>query len=118
MANYKDGIIRDGRIKGTGKVLGNIKEGIVRESSSSVKGTGKVVGNIKDDIIRESSSSVKGTGKIILNLKDGVVRKSSSSVRGTGSKIDKVDAFMIDGMERELDSEIVAAYHFLIKKIV
>ena len=31
--NYKDGIIRDGRSIGSGSVLGNLKDGIIRKSS-------------------------------------------------------------------------------------
>jgi hypothetical protein len=37
---------------------------------------------------------------------------------GAGSQIGKVSDFSIKGMERELDSEIVACYHFLVKKII
>lgn len=30
MANFKDGVIRDGNSLGTGQALGNIKDGIIR----------------------------------------------------------------------------------------
>ena len=86
-----------------------VKDGKIRKGSST--GT-TPLGNVKDGKIREGSS----TGATpILNVKDGKVRKGSST--GT-TPIGKVQDFMIKGMERELDAEIVAAYHFLIKKIV
>jgi hypothetical protein len=92
MANFKDGVVRDGSSAGTGKAFGNIKDGVVRDGSS------------------------KGTGKAIFNIKGGAVRDGSSV--GTGKTIGKFSAYTIKGMERELDAEIVATYHFLIKKIV
>ena len=52
----------------------------------------------------------------MFNAKGGVVRNGSSI--GSGSTIGKLKDFPIKGMERELDAEIVAAYHFLVKKIV
>lgn len=65
MANFKDGVIRDGNSLGSGQALGNIKDGIIRNGSS--KGAGSSLGNIKDGIIRDGSS--KGAGKAILNVK-------------------------------------------------
>jgi hypothetical protein len=65
-------------------------------------------------IIRDGSS--KGFGNALFNVKDGVVRDGSSL--GFGKTIGKISDFTIKGMERELDAEIVAAYHFLVKKIV
>jgi len=50
------------------------------------------------------------------NFKDGVIRNGSSI--SAGNPIGKVSNFTIKGMERELDAEIVAAYHFLVKKII
>ena len=58
----------------------------------------------------------KGSGSALFNVKDGVVKNGQSL--GSGSTIGKVSDFTIKGMERELDSEIVATYHFLVKKIV
>ena len=92
MANYKDGVIRDGSSPGSGKALGNIKGGIIRDGSSL------------------------GSGRAILNVKNGEVRDGSSL--GAGRAIGKVGAFAIKGMERELDEAMVAAFHFLVKKIV
>ncbi len=70
--------------------------------------------NFKDGMIREGN--FVGTGKTLGNIKDRVVR--NGSVAGAGSQIGKVSDFSIKGMERELDSEIVACYHFLVKKII
>ena len=69
--------------------------------------------NYKDGVVRDGVSIGSGTG--LGNIKDGVVRSGSSL--GSGGTIGKVSNFTIKGMERELDGEIVAAYHFLVKKI-
>ncbi|MER9330606.1 hypothetical protein [Mesorhizobium sp. M0488] len=45
-----------------------------------------------------------------------MVRNGSS--KGSGSIIRKVTDFTIKGIERERDDEIVAVYHFLIKKFL
>ena len=74
--------------------------------------------SIKDGVIREGSSSGLGTGRPVGNVKDGVVRAGSSSGLGTGSTKGKVSQYSIKGMERESDAEIVAAYHFLVKKFL
>jgi hypothetical protein len=112
MSNFKDGVVRDGSSIGSGHALGNIKDGVIRDGSSS--GSGKALGNVKDGVVRDGSS--KGSGRALFNVKDGVVRDGSSL--GSGRSIGKVSEFTIKGMERELDGEIVAAHHFLIKKIV
>jgi len=65
-------------------------------------------------MIRTGSSL--GSGSTIGNVKDGVVRNGSS--KGSGSTVGKVADYMIKGMERERDDEIVAAYHFLVKKFL
>jgi hypothetical protein len=52
----------------------------------------------------------------VANFRDGVIKNGSSL--GAGSTIGKVKDFTIKGMERELDAEIVAAYHFLVKKLI
>ncbi len=116
-ANFKDGIIRDGDRVGSGDRLGNIKKDIIRIGNSSYAGNGDRIGNIKDDIIREGNSSYAGNGDRILNIKDGIVREGNSSYTGNGNKIGKVEDFAIVGMERELDADMVACYHFLVKKI-
>lgn len=117
-ANYKDGVIRDGSSIGNGSVLGNVKNGVVRKGTSSSLGNGDIQGNVKDGVIRKGTSSSLGNGDVILNIKDGYVRAGTSSSPGNGDKKGAVNEFAIKGMERELDSEMVAAYHFLVKKIV
>lgn len=115
-SNFKDGIIRDRSSIGSGNVLGNIKGGIIRKGSGSV-GSGSIVGNVKDGVIREGSSSNPGSGNVIGSVKNGDVYKGTGSSAGSGSKIGKVKDFSITGMEREKDEDMVAAYHFLVKKI-
>jgi hypothetical protein len=112
MANFKDGVVRDGSSIGTGKAMGNIKDGIIRDGSS--KGSGRALGNVKDGIIRDGSS--KGSGKVQFNVKGDIVKNGSSL--GAGRTIGKAIDFWIKGMERELEAEMVAAYHFLVKKII
>lgn len=111
-ANFRGGVIRDGTSVGSGNALGNIKDGVIRDGSSV--GSGKALGNVKDGIIRDGSS--KGGGRALLNVKGDTVRNGSSLA--SGSPIGKVKDFSIKGMERELDADIVATYHFLVKKIV
>ena|SRR5690348_10719773 len=106
-ANFKDGVIRDGSSVGSGKALGNIKDGIIRDGSS--KGSGKALGNATDGVVRDGSS--KGSGRVLLEVKGDLVKSS-------GRSVGKLSDFSIKGMERELDAEIVAVYHFLVKKIV
>lgn len=110
MVNFKDGVIRDGSSVGSGNALGNIKDGVIRSGAS--KGSGNALGNIKDGIIRNGST--KGSGNALFNVKGDVVRNGSSL--GSGNIIGKVGDYSIKGMERELDAEIVAAYHFLVKR--
>jgi hypothetical protein len=57
-----------------------------------------------------------GSGTAIGNVKDGVVRNGSG--KGSGSIVGKVSDFTIKGIERERDDEIVAVYHFLVKKFL
>jgi hypothetical protein len=110
MANFKGGVIRDGISPGSGKALGNIQNGIVRDGSSP--GFGRALGNFQAGLIKEGSSAGFG-GRGILNVKNGEVRAVAS-----GRSLGKVTAFAIKGMERELDEAMVAAFHFLVKKIV
>jgi hypothetical protein len=65
-------------------------------------------------IIRDGS--YKGVGRELFNVQDGVVR--DGSYLGVGNELGRLDDFSIAGMERELDAAMVAAYHFLVKKIV
>ena len=72
--------------------------------------------NFKDGIIMDGSSI--GSGNILGNVKDGIIYKGNSSYPGGGDNIGRVSDFKIEGMEREKDGEIVAAYHFLVKKFL
>lgn len=111
--SFKNGVIRDGS-----QILGNIKQGIIRKGTYSTAGSGQIVGNTKNGIIREGSSSVAGSGHIIGNVKDQTVKVGSSSVAGSGQTKGKVKDYSIPGMEREKDEDIVACYHFLVKKFL
>lgn len=116
--NFKNGVIRESssRSIGAGTCIGNLQRDAIREGGNSA-GTGRVVGNTKDGVIYESSISSPGSGAVIGNVKDGWVYKSSKRGPGTGKKIGRVEDFTIFGMEREKDENIVAAWHFLVKKI-
>lgn len=70
--------------------------------------------NYKDGIIRNGSSI--GSGNSLCNIKDDIIR--DGSYVSIGRTIGKIKDYPIKGMEQELDAEIVATYHFLIKKIV
>ena len=100
------------------KIVGNVKEHVFRQGTSSTPGTGTVDGNVKNDVIRAGLSSTLGTGSILGNVKNEYVYRGSSSTPGTGTRVDKVSKFTIPGMERESDADIVAAYHFFIKKFL
>ncbi len=108
MINYENGVIRDE----SGTVLGNIMHGVIRDGSP--KGSGNPLGNVKKGVIRDGTST--GNGNALFNVKGGAVRNGSSL--GGGIAIGKIADFTIRGMERESSDEIVAAYHFLINKIV
>jgi len=72
--------------------------------------------NFKDGIIRDGSSV--GSGSALGNVKDGIIRTGNCSPAGCGSEKGKVKDYTIKGMEREDDAEMVAAYHFLVKKFL
>ena len=118
MANYKDGIISEGFQIGSGTALGNISDGIIREARNySSIGTGTCVGNVKDGIIYKGNYSSQGYGDNLGNVKDGIIYKGSWSSPGHGDNIGRVSDFKIEGMEREPEAIMVAAYHFLVKNI-
>ena len=109
--DLKNGVLRDGRI------IGNIKNGVIRKSSSSSPGAGTILGNVKNCIIRRGSSSSIGSGAVIGNVKAGVIRKGSSSSLGSGTTIGKVNDIEIKGISAVAESEAVAMYHFLVEEI-
>lgn len=118
-SNYKNGIIRESNAKalGYGDVLGNLKDDIIRSGSVAVKGSGHVVGNTKNGVIFENTVAAVGSGRPIGSVKNGYVFKGSTNAAGSGVRVGKVSDFTIDGMEREKDENIIAAWHFLVKKI-
>ena len=50
MANFKNGVFRNGSSLGSGSAIGNIKNGIVRNGSSL--GSGSTIGKAKDYSIK------------------------------------------------------------------
>ena len=86
------------------------KNGVIRSS-------GKCVGNVKNDVIREGSSSSPGSGKCVGNVKGGVVRRSSSSSAGSGSKVGKTRDYSIKGANYVDEAIVVACYHFLVRRV-
>ena len=109
---FKNGVIRNG-----GRCVGNVKNDVIREGSSSSPGSGKCVGNVKNDVIREGSSSSPGSGKCVGNVKGGVVRRSSSSSAGSGSKVGKTRDYSIKGANYVDEAIVVACYHFLVRRV-
>lgn len=116
-ANYQDGIIRDGSNIGYGDVLGNIKDGIIRRCNLAAVGHGDAVGNVTEGIIRSGNLTSVGHGDAVGNVKDSIVRRGNLTTAGHGDQIGTVNDFAIKGMAREKDEEMVATYHFLVKKI-
>ena len=89
--NFKNGVIRESfsRSIGAGTCIGNLQRDAIREGGNSA-GTGRVVGNTKDGVIYESSISSPGSGAVIGNVKDGWVYKSSTRGPGTGKKSEEL----------------------------
>ena len=50
--NIKDGVIRNGSSIGSGSAIGNVKNGVIRKSSSSSAGSGNSIGKVKDYTIK------------------------------------------------------------------
>jgi hypothetical protein len=132
MANFKDGLIRDGDTVGHGKILGNIKDGVIRAGGYDLVGHGRVVGNAKNGVIRAGIGNA-GTGSVIGNVKEGIIKVGNHIQAGFGEPIGHIDDCVIkDGITSGIgktigkvkgaevceDEEIVAAYHFLVKEIL
>ena len=92
MVNFVDGVVRTGSFKGMGEPLCNVVDGVVK------------------------TGAWKEMGQGLFNVLDGVAREGT--MKGLGTSLGKVNKFAIKGMEKELDAEMVAAYHFFVKKIV
>jgi hypothetical protein len=117
MANFQDGIIRDGSSIGNGDILGNVKDGIIYKGTYPFPGNGDVLGNVKDGVIYKGTYPFPGNGETLGNVKDGIVYKGTYPFPGNGDNIGRVSDFKIEGMEREPEVIMVAAYHFLVKNI-
>ncbi len=104
MVSYDNGMIQDD----SGKVLGNILSGIIRDGDKL--GTGSTLGNVKQGLIRDAE------GNVLFNVKRGVVRNGKAV--GGGINLGKIGDYSISGMQGESAEEIVASYHFLVGKIV
>ena len=95
--------------------MGNLKKDVYRNGSS--EGSGTVLGNIKNGVVRKGNSSNAGNGSVIGNIKNGIVRKGSSSNAGNGSNIGKTKDYAFKGSSSVGEAEAVALYHFLEKEI-
>jgi len=89
---------KNGDIRENGQILGRLHDDVIRNN------VGAVLCRTRNDEIRNNA------GTLIGKVKDGVVRSP------TGMRLGNVKDYMIDGMEHEKDVNIVAAYHFLVKK--
>ena len=56
MGNLKKDVYRNGSSEGSGSVVGNIKNGVVKKGSSSSLGSGSTIGKTKDYAFKGSSS--------------------------------------------------------------
>lgn len=104
MASYDNGLVQDD----SGKVVGNVWAGLVRDGDAA--GTGNTVGQVKHGLISDS------TGNVLFNVKKGVIRDGTAL--GGGLSLGKVGDLNIAGMLGQPADEVVAGYHFLVKKIV
>ncbi len=95
MANIK---FQNGDIRENGQLLGKCKNDEVRDRY------GSLLCKTRNDEIRSN------TGTLIGKVRDGCVYSAN------GSRLGRIDDYMIDGMQHEKDVNIVATYHFLVKK--
>lgn len=104
MVSYDNGVIQDD----SGKVLGNILSGIIRDGDKL--GTGNTLGNVKQGLVLDDE------GNVLFNVKKGVVRNGKAL--GGGLNLGKIGDYSISGMQGQSADEIVASYHFLVNKII
>ena len=95
MANIK---FQNGDIRENGQLLGKCKNDEVRDK------VGNLLGKTRNDEIRDR------IGALVGKVKDGYVYSK------IGARLGRVTDYMIDDMQHEKDVNIVAAYHFLVKK--
>ena len=89
---------QNGDIRENGQLLGKCKNDEVRDKH------GSLLCRTRNDEIRSS------VGVLVGKVRDGYVYAPN------GSRIGSVKDYMIDDMQHEKDVNIVAAYHFLVKK--
>lgn len=89
---------QNGDIRENGQLLGKCKNDEVRDKH------GSLLCRTRNDEIRSS------VGVLVGKVRDGYVYAPN------GSRLGSVKDYMIDDMQHEKDVNIVAAYHFLVKK--
>ena len=91
----------NGEIRENGQLLGKLSYNDEIRNRS-----GSLLGKTHDEEIRDRSGSLVG------KVRDGKVYSKS------GSSVGRVGDYMIDGMQHEKDVNIVACYHFFVKKFL
>lgn len=105
---YKDGIIHEN--SEYGNAIGNIDNGVIRDGWCI--GNGNALGNVDNGVIRDGWCI--GNGNAIGNVDGNTIR--DGWCQGNGSEIGNVRDYIIHGME-DRPAEMVACWHFLIRKI-
>lgn len=95
MANIR---FQNGDIHENGSLLGKLHNDEIRDNVSTL------LRKTRNDEIRDR------IGTLVSKVKDGYVYSKN------GSRLGRVSDYMIDGMQQEKDVNIVATYHFLVKK--
>lgn len=103
---YKDGVIHEN--SEYGNAIGNIDNGVIRDGWCI--GNGNALGNVDNGVIRDGWCV--GNGNAIGNVNGSTIR--DGWCQGNGSEIG--NARDIHGME-DRPAEMVACWHFLIRKI-
>jgi hypothetical protein len=89
----------NGEIRENGRLLGKLRNDIIYDKS------GITLGKTRNDEIHDRSGITLG------KVRDGYVYRS-------GMRLGRVSDYMIDDMQHEKDVNIVACYHFLVKKFL
>lgn len=89
---------QNGDIRENGTLLGKLRNDEIRDK------VGNLLGKTRNDEIRDR------IGALVGKVKDGYVYSK------IGARLGRVTDYMIDDMQHEKDVNIVAAYHFLVKK--
>jgi hypothetical protein len=92
----------------------------VKFQNGDIRENGQLLGKLKNDEIRDKHGTLlcktrndeirSPAGVLIGKIHDGCVYSASSS------RLGHVNDYLIDGMQHEKDVNIVAAYHFFVKK--